>query len=270
MSTLGQLIRRHPLEILWLLGIVFSACFASYLTSYDPYLVEMGNRLQGVSREHLLGTDEYGRDLLTRILHGSRIVVYVILLSAAISLFGGTVIGLVAGYWGGRVDLLLSRLVEAIQAFPDILIGLMLAAALGPSVFTAILSVGSFGVPILARVVRGSVLEIKEMEYVQACRAIGASNYYMIIKSILPNVLNLIIIQTSAVAPRAIITVAGLSFLGFGAQPPLASWGAMISYARRYMYEHPTYLLSLIAVLSVTIICVNLLGDGIRDILSRE
>lgn len=270
MSSLRRLITHHPLEILWLLGIVFLACCAPYITSYDPYCVEMGERLQGVSREHLLGTDEYGRDLLTRIIYGSRTVVYVILLSAALSLFGGTTIGLVAGYWGGRIDLLLSRFVDAVQAFPDILIGLMLAAAFGPSLFTAILSVGSFGIPILARVVRGSVLETKETEYVQACRAIGASDSYILFKSILPNVLSPIIIQTSAIAPRAIITVAGLSFLGFGAQPPLASWGTMISSARRYMYEHPIYLLALVSILSVTIICVNLLGDSIRDILSRE
>lgn len=270
MSTLRRLVKSHPLESLWIGLVLFSAIFAPYITSYDPYLVDTTQRLQGISLKHPFGTDEFGRDLLTRLIYGSRIVVYVIFLSAFLSLLGGTVIGLIAGYFGKVVDLILSRVIDAMQAFPAILIGVMLAAAMGPSLQTAILSIGLFGTPVLARVVRGSVLEIKEMEYTQASRAIGASSIHIIAKTILPNVLSPIIIQTSSIAPRAIINVAGLSFLGLGAQPPQPSWGAMIAYARPYIYQQPTYLIVVVIILSLTIISLNLLGDGLRDILIKK
>jgi len=270
MRILKSLFKRRPLECIWVLMIVVLAIFAPYVTSYDPYLVDLGQRLQGPSRQHLFGTDEFGRDLLTRVIYGTRVVLYAVLLSGLLSLVGGVTVGLTAGYFGGRIDLVLSRCIDAIQAFPDVLIGLVLAAAMGPSLLTAVLCVSSFGVPFLARVVRGSVLEIKQMEYVEACRALGASNLYILKKAVLPNVMSPIIIQITNVAPRAIITVAGLSFLGLGAQPPRASWGAMIAQAREYMYQCPSYLTIVASILSLTVIFLNLLGDAIRDIFARN
>lgn len=227
---------KHPIETFWTAVVALSAISVPCIPHHAPYLMSVPERLSGVSYEHPFGTDEFGRDLLTRVIHGSRTVIYVILLSGLLSLIGGTVIGLVAAYFGGKTDLFLSRVIDAMQAFPDSLIGLMVAAAMGPSLFTAILSVSFFGVPMLARVVRGAALEIKEREYIQARRAVGASHLYIIWKAILPNVTTPIIIQTSTIAPRAVIDVAGLSFLGFGAQPPSCSSGAMIAQARSCMY----------------------------------
>jgi len=264
------LLKRHPLEMLWIALLCLAAILAPYLTRYDPYIVALSDRFQGPSFIHPFGTDEYGRDVFTRVVFGTRIVLLVILLSGVLSAFGGTIIGLLSGYFGGKTDLILSRFIDAIQAFPATLLGVALAAAMGPSLQSAILSVGIFGTPILARVVRGDVLRIKEMGYVEACRALGASNLYIIRKTILPNVLNSIVIQTSSIAPRAVITVAGLSFLGLGAQPPKPSWGAMIADARVYMHQHPAYLIAVVSVLSLTIIALNLLGDGIRDFLSNR
>jgi len=270
MIVLGWLFKRHPLEMLWIAVLCFAAIFAPYITGYDPYTVVLSERFKGVSLAHPFGTDEYGRDVFTRVVFGTRIVLYVILLSGLLSAFGGTLIGLLSGYVGRKSDLVLSRFIDAVQAFPATLLGVMLAAAMGPSLWAAILSISVFGTPVLARVVRGDVLRIKEMGYTEASRALGAGHFHIIRKVIFPNVLNSIIIQTSSIAPRAVITVAGLSFLGLGAQPPKPSWGAMIADARSYMYQHPTYLIVLISVLSITIIAINLLGDGVRDLLAKE
>lgn len=270
MKSFLHLARQHPLEMLWL-GILLSlAVIGPYVVGHDPYLVDVRNRLQGMSATHFFGTDDYGRDVFARLAHGSRIVVYVIVLSASLSALCGTVVGLIAGYFGGSVDLVLSRLIDAIQAFPAVLIGIMLAAAIRPSLNTAILAVAAFGTPVLARVVRGDVLRVREETYIEACRAIGATHTHIITRGILPNVLSSIIIQTSSIAPRAVITVAGLSFLGLGAQPPQPSWGAMIAEARMYMYNHPLYLITAIVALAITIISLNLLGDAVRDLLARK
>jgi len=270
MESLGRFIKSHPLESFWIVLLCFAAAFAPFITRYDPYMVSLADRLQGISRVHFLGTDDFGRDVFTRIVYGSRIVLYVILLSACLSAFGGTVLGLLSGYFGGKPDLVLSRIIDAIQAFPATLLGVMLAAALGPSLNSAVLSIGLFGTPVLARVVRGDVLRIKEMAYTEACRALGAGHFHILVRAIFPNILSSVIIQTSCVAPRAVITVAGLSFLGLGAQPPQPSWGAMIAEARPFMYKQPTYLIVVVSVLSITIIALNLLGDGIRDLLARK
>jgi len=270
LNIIRYLFRTHPFAFLWIGLIIFSAIFATSITDYDPNKIDLKNRIKGFSLEHPFGTDEYGRDLFTRIVYGARSVIYVILSSCFLSLLGGTILGILAGYFGKIIDLVISRIFEILQSFPSILIGIMLAAVLGPSLRVAILSVGLFGVPILGRIVRGSTLKIKEMEYTQANRAVGASDIHILIKTILPNVSGPIIIQISSIAPRAIISVAGLSFLGLGAQPPSPDWGAMISYARPYMYQHPMYLIIVISVLSITIISLNLLGDALRDFFSRH
>jgi len=267
---LGRLLTRNPLEILWITVLCFAAILAPFITRFDPYSVDLSQRLGGVSSVHFFGTDEFGRDLFTRVVYGTRVVIYAILFSAILSAFGGTTLGLLSGYFGKKLDFLLSRLIDALQSFSATLIGIMLAAAMGPSLNTAILAIGLYGTPALARVVRGEVLRLREMTYTEASRALGAGHFHIIAKVILPNVLSPIIIQTSAIAPRAVVAVAGLSFLGLGAQPPQASWGAMIAAARPYMYEHPLYLLVLISLLSITIISLNLLGDGIRDILAKK
>jgi len=265
-----RLLAKHPIEAAWLLMLVVFALVGPYLTHQDPYAVRVANRFEDASVTHFLGTDEYGRDVFTRLVYGTRIAFYIILLCGFLSAGLGTVLGLVAGYFGKAPDLLLSRIVDAVQAFPPILIGIMLAAAVRPSLNTAILATALFATPELARVVRGEVLRIREEAYVEASRAVGASHLHIVVRGILPNVLPAIIVQTSSSAPRAVIAVAGLSFLGLGAQPPIPDWGAMVYQANSYMYEHPLYLIAVTVALSVTVIILNLLGDTVRDLLARK
>lgn len=265
-----RFVAKHPFETGWLLLLVVFALLGPSLTHQDPYAVHVADRFRDASRSHLLGTDEYGRDVFTRLIYGTRIVFYVILLCGFLSAALGSVLGLVAGYFGKVPDLLLSRIVDAVQAFPPILIGIMLAAAVRPSLDTAILATALFATPELARVVRGEVLRIREEAYVEASRAVGAGHLHIVLRGILPNVLPAIIVQTSSSAPRAVIAVAGLSFLGLGAQPPIPDWGAMVYQASSYMYEHPLYVIVVTVALSVTVIILNLLGDTVRDLLARK
>ncbi len=265
-----RLVARHPFEIGWILLLVVLALLGPLLVHQDPYAVHVADRFKDASWAHFLGTDEYGRDVFTRLVYGTRYVFYVILLCGFMSAALGTVLGLVAGYFGRTADLLISRIVDAVQAFPPILIGIMLAAAVRPSLDTAILATALFGTPELARVVRGEVLRIREEAYVEATRAVGASHLHIVVRGILPNVLPAIIVQASSSAPRAVIAVAGLSFLGLGAQPPIPDWGAMVYQASSYMYDHPLYLIAVTIALSVTVIVLNLLGDTIRDLLARR
>lgn len=261
---------KQPIAVGWVVLLIALAVCAPHLTHQDPYAVHVVDRFRGVSWTHLFGTDEYGRDVFTRVAVGTGFVFYVIALCGLLSAALGSVLGLVAGYFGKIPDLLLSRIVDAIQSFPPILIGIMLAAAIRPSLDTAILATALFATPELARVVRGEVLRIREEAFIEASRAIGASHVHILVKGILPNVLPAIVVQISSSAPRAVIAVAGLSFLGLGAQPPIPDWGAMIYQANSYLYEHPLYLITVTAMLSVTVIVLNLIGDTTRDLLARK
>lgn len=247
------------------------ALFAQQIAPYDPIQVRMVAALQPPSITHLLGTDEFGRDILSRIIHGSRVAFEIGILAAVIALGIGVTLGLLAGFYGGRlVDNVIMRFVDVMLGFPYLLLAMIIVSILGPSLFNAMIAVGIVNVPIYARLVRGSVLSIREREYVQACRAVGGTDLRIVLKHILPNVLGPIIIQATLGVGQAIINAAGLSFLGLGAQPPEAEWGAMLASGREYILRAPWVGAFPGMAIFVMVLGFNLMGDGLRDALDPK
>ena len=201
----------------------------------------MADRLQRPSPTYPLGTDEFGRDLLSRLLFGARIAVQAGLIAVGIAMVGGVLIGLVAGYFGGRVDYALSRLVEGMQAFPVVLLAIVITAILGPSVRHAMIAIGIATIPDFARITRGVVLPTKEQQFVEASRVMGSSHARTLRRAILPSCLPALTVLLSFSIANAILYESGLSFLGLGAQPPQPSWGTMLSSAKSYMFDDPWY-----------------------------
>ena len=258
----------NPLNVLALALIaVFAACalLAPLLAPYDPLVQELGSRLRPPSPEHWLGTDSLGRDIASRILYGARIsliIGVVVVVSAGVV---GTVIGLVAGYAGGFVDEVLMRLTEVFLAFPALILAMAIAGALGPSLTNAIIAIAAVTWAVYARLTRGQILSLRRREFVEAARAIGASRVRILWHHLLPNVIAPLMIQASFDLGSSIIAAAGLSFIGFGAQPPTPEWGVMISEGRNYISTQPW--LSLFPGLAIlfAVGSFNLLGDGLRD-----
>jgi peptide/nickel transport system permease protein len=258
----------NPLNLVALALIgVFAACalLAPVLAPYDPLAQELGARLRPPSSEHWLGTDSLGRDIASRILYGARIsliIGVVVVVSAGIV---GTAIGLVAGYAGGFVDEALMRLTEVFLAFPALILAMAIAGALGPSLTNAIIAIAAVTWAVYARLTRGQILSLRQREFVEAARAIGASHVRILWRHLLPNVVAPLMIQASFDLGSAIIAAAGLSFIGFGAQPPTPEWGVMISEGRNYISTQPW--LSLFPGLAILLAVgsFNLLGDGLRD-----
>ena len=245
-----------------LVMLALTAIFADVIADYDTKVIaqDIPNRLQGPSMEHWCGTDEFGRDIFARLVHGSRVSLVVGLISVSISLFIGGALGAIAGYYGGRVDNVIMRIMDIFLAVPSILLAMTIVAALGTSLVNVMLAIGVSGVPGYARIVRASVMSIKDQEFVEASRAIGAKSPTTIFREILPNCLAPIIVQ-------ATLSTASLSFIGLGVQPPSPEWGAMLSGGRNYLRDalHLTLFPGLAIV--ITILALNLLGDGLRDAL---
>lgn len=239
-------------------------------TDYRPNQTDLTNKLQGPSAAHWFGTDSYGRDIFTRVIFGAKLTLYVGFFSVFIGGVIGVIFGIISGYYGGRVDAVIMRLMDVLLAFPGILLALAIVAVLGGSLTNVIIAVGIFSVPAFARVVRGSTLSVRKLEYVDAVRALGASDFRIIFKHILPNIMSPIIVQASLRIATAILTGAGLSFLGLGAQPPAPEWGAMLNEGRQYMYEagHVALFPGLMIVLVV--LAFNIFGDGVRDALDPK
>ncbi|MDO4267989.1 MAG: ABC transporter permease [Eubacteriales bacterium] len=249
--------------------LVLTAIFADVIADYDTKVIaqDIKNRLQGPSMAHWCGTDEFGRDIFARLVHGSRVSLVVGLVSVTISLIIGGPLGAVAGYYGGRVDNVIMRIMDIFLAVPSILLAMTIVAALGTSLVNVMLAIGISGVPGYARIVRASVMSIKDQEFVEASRAIGAKSPTTIFREILPNCLAPIIVQATLSVASAILSTASLSFLGLGVQPPSPEWGAMLSGGRNYLRDalHLTLFPGLSIV--ITILALNLLGDGLRDAL---
>ncbi|WP_142830888.1 ABC transporter permease [Planococcus soli] len=239
-------------------------------TDYRPNQTDLTNKLQGPSASNWFGTDSFGRDIFTRLIFGAKLTLYVGFLSVFIGGIVGVVFGIISGYYGGRVDAVIMRLMDVLLAFPGILLALAIVAVLGGSLTNVIIAVGIFSVPAFARVVRGSTLSVRKLEYVDAVRALGASDFRIIFKHILPNIMSPIIVQASLRIATAILTGAGLSFLGLGAQPPAPEWGAMLNEGRQYMFEagHVALFPGLMIVLVV--LAFNIFGDGVRDALDPK
>ena len=238
-----------------------------FIAPYDPYDVQLDQKLQAPSLEHLMGTDDKGRDIFSRILFGARLSIGV---GFSAVLFGGTIgtlLGLVAGYYGRWIDSIISRILDIMLAFPGILLALAIVSALGPSLINVTIAVGFFSIPMFARIVRGSTMEVKKLEYIDAVRTLGANDVTILAKHVFPNILSPIIVQASMRLATAILSAAGLSFLGLGAQPPSPEWGAMLSNGRDFIFTAPYMAMFPGLMISILVLGFNLFGDGLRDAL---
>ena len=253
------------LVVLFLLAM--GAIFAGVLTPFDPYEVVLSEVKQAPSAKHLLGTDEQGRDILTRLLYGARISLSVGFISVAISTLLGSIVGIVSAYFGGWVDAILSRFMEMIQSFPSILLAIIFMSVFGRGIENAVIAIALVSIPGPARIIRSSTLSVKEMDYVTSARAIGCTHTRIMFKHILPNTLAPIIVNATMSVSGAILSLASLGFLGLGVQPPTAEWGYMLSDSRTYINSAPHMIMSPGVAIALTVLCFNLLGDGLRDAL---
>jgi peptide/nickel transport system permease protein len=244
------------------------ALLAPFLSPHDPIAVNADNAyLRPLSPGHMLGTDELGRDLFSRMLWGARVSLPVAFVAVAVGLIAGGLIGLVSGYAGGVTDLLLMRVIDALLAFPALILAIAIVAALGPGLRNAMIAIGIVAVPAYARLVRASVLQVKQMDFIAATRSLGATPVRLIVRHIIPNLLNPIIVQVSLSAGFAILAEATLSFLGLGAQVPTPDWGQMINTGATFLANDPWLAIVPGAAISVTVYSFNLLGDSLRDAL---
>jgi len=227
----------------------------------------LADRLQPPSAEHWFGTDDFGRDILTRILYGARISLWVGFVSVVGAVIAGTVLGILAGYYGKAVDMIISRIFDIMLAFPSILLAIAIVAILGPSLQNALIAIAAVNVPNFGRLVRSKVLSIKEEEFITAARSIGMRDSRILFYHILPNSLAPIIVQGTLSIATAILDAAALGFLGLGAQPPQPEWGRMLSDCREYITNAPWTVLFPGLAIGLTVLGFNLLGDGVRDAL---
>lgn len=259
---------RHAVAGLVVIAFFFAAAaLAPLISPHNPIEFQLGSQLLPPSMTHPLGTDELGRDLLSRLLYGSRITFVITFGAVAIAVLVGAAIGVVAGYFGGWVDQLAMRFMDILLAMPMFLLAVAIIAALGPGTRNVIIAVGIGSIPVFARIARGSTLSVKQEDYTLAVRAIGASHSRIVVRHIVPNVLPPLLVQTTLRLATAILTASGLSFLGLGPQPPTPEWGAMLSTGRNFLTSSPQLVIVPgMAILLVTI-AFNLVGDGLRDAL---
>lgn len=254
------------LTLLILMGL--AALFADQISPHDPYEVDFAATLLPPNSEgHLLGTDDLGRDTLSRLIHGGRISMVVGLIVVGISGSIGVSLGMAAGYFGGMLDIVIMRLVDLLYAFPFIILAIAIMGILGASLINVMLVLASIAWIEYARVVRGLVLQLKEQEYVVACRALGASHFRILLRHILPNCINIVVVQATFGVASAILAAASLSFLGLGAQPPTPEWGAMLSDGRRFMRAMPILTIAPGVAIMLVVLSINLMGDSLRDVL---
>lgn len=253
--------------IVILIGFGVAAILAPWLSPTDPLAQNVSDGLHPPSAEYFFGTDKLGRDILSRMLYGARISLLVGVAVVAIAGGVGTLLGLVAGYLGGWIDEAIMRLTDIFFAFPALILAMAIAGSLGPSLRNALIAISIVSWPVYARLIRGQVLALKQREFIQAARALGTPEWRILLLHLLPNTLAPLLVQTSFDMGAAITAVAGLSFIGFGAQPPTPEWGVMISEGRNYIATQ--WWLSTIPALAILLIVggFNLLGDGLRDAL---
>jgi peptide/nickel transport system permease protein len=265
-------VRRFPIIPVLILGIiVFIAIFADLITPYPPTEMSLTDRLtppffvSGGSMAHVLGTDNLGRDILSRIFFGARISLSVALLVITISSVAGTILGMVAGYLGGRFDAVLMRVTDAALAFPALLIALLLGVSLGPSFFTVVLALSALGWAPYARMIRGEIIKLREEDFVAQAQVIGSSSIRIMIKHIFPNVVNTLVVLMTMSVGLVILVEASLSFLGAGIPPPTPSWGSMVADGRNLFNQ--AWWISLFPSLAIGLVVLsgNLLGDWLRD-----
>ncbi|HMM41985.1 MAG TPA: ABC transporter permease [Thermomicrobiales bacterium] len=268
---------RHRLAVAGLVVLallVLSALLAPVIAPYDPDALSTTERLQGPSSRHWLGTDDVGRDIFSRVLYGGRISLLIGVAATAVSLLIGTVVGAIAGYFGGFVDNLLMRVVDVFLSFPSLFILIVLATVIrtnsvlrqySGSIWPIAIVIGGLSWMALARLIRATFLSLREKEFVEAARAAGASNSRIMIRHILPGSLGPIIVQGTLLIAATIITESGLSYLGFGVQPPTATWGTLLDNAQGKMQELPLFAIAPGLMIFLTVMSINYVGDGLRD-----
>jgi peptide/nickel transport system permease protein len=262
--------RRNRLALIGLaliLLLALAAALAPWLAPYDPARQSLIEKRAGPGAKYLLGADEFGRDILSRVIYGARIALLVGVLSVAIAVAGGLVLGTIAGFSGGWLDALMMRAIDILLAFPYLLLALAIVAALGPGALNTTVAVGIWGVPAVTRIVRGSVLALRETEYVTAARALGAPGRAVLRRHILPNIVPGLSVYATLFMANAILLEAALSFLGLGVQPPTASWGLMVSTGRDVLLVAPHVATVPGVAIMVAVLGFNLVGDGLRDAL---
>ncbi len=266
-------LRRNYLALIGfaiLLVLILTAVFAEQLAPYGFADQDYMMIRKPPTAEHLLGTDEFGRDVLSRLIYGSRISLQVGLIAVSISLVAGGAIGAAAGYFGGKMDNFLMRVMDVQLAIPTILLAIVVSSALGPGLFNLMVAVGITSIPRFARLMRASVLSIKNMEFIEAARAMGASHLRVILLYILPNCMAPLIVQSTLSVANAILFAATLSFLGLGIQPPFPEWGGMLSAARPYLRNSAYLSIFPGLAIMITIVSLNCIGDGLRDALDPK
>jgi peptide/nickel transport system permease protein len=272
--------KQTPIRLFWyrfrrnrpaILGAVIILCMlivaalAPLLAPYDPNSQDLLHTIQGPTSAHLMGTDDLGRDVFSRIIYGDRIAVAASIIPIVIAVFIGVPLGLVTGYFRGLYDDVIMRVVDAMQAFPFLVLALALAAVLGPGFLNAMIAVGIGFIPAFVRIVRGQVLSVAGHDYILSARAVGTSDGRILLQHVLPNSIGPLLVQTSVAMAGAILAEAGLSFLGFGVQPPTPSWGQMLTVAQTYIFQAPGLALWPGIAIFLAVLGFNLLGDGIRD-----
>ncbi len=265
-----KLLKKSPLAMVGtvlVLLFLFVALFAPILAPYDPIKQDLSNILQPPSEKHPFGTDTLGRDILSRIIYGARISLIVGVLVVTISSIIGIIAGLVSGFFGGYIDLIVMRITDLFLSFPALILAMAIAGALGPSLTNTMIAISLVWWPPYARLIRGQVLTVKHKEFVEAATALGQSNLRIMFTHVLPNSLTPAIIQATMDLGAVILTAAGLSFIGFGAQPPTPEWGSMISLGRNYFLKQWWLATFPGLAILITVVGFNLLGDGIRDLL---
>lgn len=253
-----------------ILFIIIVGIIGPLFMKTDPNAQDLINKLQPPSKEHWFGTDNFGRDIFTRIIFGTQLTLKVGFLSVFIGGVAGVVLGIVAGYYGGMVDTITMRIMDVLLAFPGILLALAIVSVLGGSLTNVIIAVGIFSVPAFARIVRGSTLQVKKLEYIDAVKALGASDGRIIFLHILPNIMSPIIVQATMRIATAILTASGLAFLGLGAQPPAPEWGAMLNDGRTYMHNASHMVMFPGMMIIIVVLAFNIFGDGLRDALDPK
>ncbi|MDI9387986.1 MAG: ABC transporter permease [Synergistota bacterium] len=250
--------------------LVMVAILAPVLTPYDPNKTDMKARLQRPSLSHPLGTDNFGRDMFSRVLYGSRISLYVGFVAVGIGAIFGGVLGAVGGYYGGRLDNFIMRCMDVLLAIPQIILAIAIVGALGTSLVNLMIAVGISQLPRYARVVRASALTVRGQEFVEAARAVGARDVRIIVENILPNCMAPIIVQSTLGVAQAILSAAALSFLGLGIQPPTPEWGSMLSAGRQFLRQAPYLSFFPGLAISIVVLALNIFGDGLRDSLDPK
>jgi peptide/nickel transport system permease protein len=269
LSQIWRQFSQHPGALAGAVVIVvfvLAGIFAPVIAPQDPNAISRDRRA-APSADHWLGTDELGRDLLSRVIYGARVSLRVGLVTIGIALSAGTLLGVVAGYFGGWVDALLMRLTDIMLAFPGILLAIAIIAILGPGLYNVMIAVGIEAIPVYTRTARASTLAIKEREFVVAARATGAGHERIIRRHVLPNIVAPLIVLATIGVAGSILAAAGLSYLGLGAQPPTAEWGAMLSSARNYLRDSWWIATFPGVAIMLVVLALNLFGDGLRDVL---